>query len=98
MTGDAAWDLCRRMAEETHLDLVGQGLLAMAGDDAHPVVVAELCFYRATLEIVHDNYEQAGRLTEQGTEILHQVVDLVLGSAPDDDDVPTRTDSKPTGK
>ena len=57
-----------------------QALVAMAGDDAHPVVVAELCLYQATLEIERDNFSEADRLTRVGSEILRRVVELALDS------------------
>lgn len=58
-------------------------LLAMAGDDAHPVIVAEVCLYEATLEAERDNIEEAGRLSELGTRIIELTVDQVLDRLPE---------------
>ncbi len=50
-------------------------MLLLAGDDAHPVVVAELCFHKATLEIARGNFEEAEKLSEEGGEIFRRETD-----------------------
>ena len=60
-----------------------KSLLAMAGDDAHPVVVAELCLYEATLEAERDNLEEAELLAKLGTRIIELTVDRVLDRLPE---------------
>ncbi len=59
-----------------------KALLAMAGDDAHPVIVAEVCLYEATLEAERDNFEEAEALSELGTRIIELTVDRVLDQLP----------------
>ncbi len=73
------------------LDEAGQSfgtalrMLQMAGDDAHPVVTAELCLYQSALEIELDNYDMARQLAEQGTGILKAMVARVLAQLPEDE-------------
>ncbi len=70
--------------EEAARDLEqAKRLLAMAGDDAHPVIVAEVCLYEATLEAERDNFEEAELLSELGTRILELTVDRVLDQLPE---------------
>ena len=53
-------------------------VLDQAGDEAHPVVVAELCFYQAALEVERENFEEARELSDEGTLILRLVADRLL--------------------
>ena len=61
-------------------------MLQQAGDDAHPVVVAILSLFQATLELERDNREEASKLSDEGNEILNLVVDRLLASQPEDSD------------
>ena len=60
-------------------------ILEEAGDDAHPVVVAELSFFQATLELERGRMESAGALIEGGREILRRVAGRLLARSPTDD-------------
>ena len=66
-----------RAAENLNLAME---MLKMAGEDAHPVVLSELCFFRATLEAERDNPEEAERLADRGRGLLQQAMDAVLGA------------------
>ncbi len=47
-------------------------MLKLAGDDAHPLVVAELCFFQSIFERKRDNAEMAAKLEQDGREILRR--------------------------
>ena len=67
--------------EEAARDLdKAAGMLAMAGKDAHPVIVAELCFYKARLEVERENFEEAEKLSADGGAILQQAIADVRAS------------------
>ena len=55
-------------------------MLKMAGEDAHPIVLSELYFFRATVEAERDNPEEAERLADQGKGLLEETMNAVLGA------------------